>query len=287
MIPHAHVPDDNSPINRAQFVSAVNRLSTEIFWLRARYEGRVSPTGNYDHTLALPSVLDEKEETLYKTIQETSVKLAERHNLSNLEKLALEAPPPPTPPEEIEVTEEIDKLFKYNAPLNTFVRNQKSPEILRLAIELLRAAGGTVEDEVPDFLKKLSETRETTYHRGRRETRGAPVFVCPRCEGDGSLVVERYKKSDECRRCKGLGYLLQTEDIDEEEDEDARIEKAGRIARNKGETWTLDQEIKARGYQTVQEFVDDGNSIETLPPSFRDDAKRAEAAADEAEDAAA
>jgi len=272
-IPYVSVPDDNSGVSREQFVSAVSCFGTNIFWLRARYEGRLSKDGKYegfDHSK--PSLLDEKEEILYKRIGDDATALAERHNLSNLEKLALEAPPAPLPPEEIEVTEEIDKLFKSGAPLNLFTRNRRSHEVLRLAIELLRMAGGSVEDEVPALLKRLAETRETSYHRGRRETHGAPVFVCPRCEGDGALGSNRYKR-DDCKRCKGLGYLFQTEEIDEYEDEDACVDRAGRLARNKGETWTIDQEVKARGYQTVKEFVDDGNSIETLPPSFRDSAR--------------
>ena len=158
----------------------------------------------------------------------------------------------------LKVTEAIDSLFDYKTPLSNFIHEQPAPEILRLAIELLRYAG--VEDEIPDILKLLEERR------------GLPVQVCPRCEGTGVISGKTARSKDHCRRCKGLGYLLQQEEIVEEEDDDAPLSRVGRLARNRGEPWTAEQEAHEQGHESLKDYLDDSHTIEDLPPFLREEA---------------
>jgi hypothetical protein len=252
-IPYVRVPDDDSDITADQFACAVNQLSTQLWVLRCRFEGgyaqlKESSWTNRENTN--PDRLDDDEKALYDRTGAMLKELAESTITPAMVKIAKAAViEPEKAPEDIIWSQEVDKLVEpWNAPVATFIRDNPEHESLRLAVAILDQVG--MEERVNEFLGVIAgDFRVTTGGYGNRNS---PVWACPRCEGEGNLGGKSWAK-DICKRCRGLGYLLQDEDDDTECD----MTLEGRKALNNGEPWTLENEAIASGYESLADAEDD------------------------------
>jgi hypothetical protein len=241
---YVHVPDDHSDISREQLGALLGRINTNIAIARYRFEGGFGDSDTEPNRDAL----DDDEKALHKQTTDTLKKLVDRVEMPPLVRLAHEAP---SAPEEIEVSEQIDKLLgDYNSDLGKFLRNQPAHELIRLAMVVLEYAD--LDDVVPKLLGVLAGDLQTSSSNGwnRSTERDRPVHACPRCDGNGNLGGTRWSKIT-CNRCKGSGYLLQGEAPDDEE-ECLSIE--GRRAINAGQPWTERQEAEEQGCDSLEEW---------------------------------
>lgn len=245
---------DKADIDAEQFSKLVSTLETELWVLLRRRQG------GYDDAEECwrdrnEDVLDDQEKELYATAKKALTRLAESVVMPAMLKLAHAIPDV----EEIVNTPGIDELYeRYDSPISKFMTDNPAHESIRLAMVILEGAG--YEEAVPTLLGVLSGDLHTSQSNGYRHSymSDKPVWLCSRCEGDGCIGGRSWSR-DTCKRCNGWGHLLQ-----EEEDDVEDLTREGRIALNKDEEWTLEQEAVASGYESLA----DAESDDFLVPEF-------------------
>jgi len=251
------VPDGhNTPLTKEEFLSHVASLGTDLSLARYRYEHTIC------EGLEPRNCLDEEEERLWQLAHESAKKLCDRHDMSAVEKLAevakkTEAEAKADAEREVVFSLAVDKIIEgYSSPVGKFAREQPAHEVVRLAMALLEYAG--CEEQVLPILKLLHKAREESHHYA--SPHDAPVWACPRCEGEGHMGGRPYAK-DVCKLCGGWGYVLANADTDYDSSHDGDeidLTYEGRQAINRGETWTPEDEAIASGYDSIEEAKEDG-----------------------------
>jgi len=256
-IPFVVIPDDDSDITLDQFASGVSRMGTNLWVLHSRLEGTYA-SGDWGRPKN-PNVLDENEKVLYQSVRDGLAKLAESVLKPSMVKLA-EAIPDPEPepdPDEIEWTPKVDRALDWRkGPVYKVLVDMGKVEALQLAIAILEGYAEVGENFIEDFLTKLANSGGS-YRRS-----DSVVHNCPRCGGDGNVLIpgskDRFFRTNPCKLCKGRGVVFHDGELPDEIADEEYLSNEGKAARNNGDTWTIEQEASAMGYDSLEEAKADG-----------------------------
>jgi hypothetical protein len=251
------LPEGTGKITREQFISVVSESGTHVSLARYRLEDVFGDNADRD-------TLDDVEKKLHDQACSALKALQERAEMPAMVKLAADVQAAENeenertgadiPEDEIAWSRPVDKALDYGSPVGDFLQRNTKPEGVRLAFAILESLG--YEEYTNDLLSVLAGERTLYrgYGSGGSKLGGDwPVHYCPRCEGEGTLTTGRYA-NDICNRCRGWGHLLQK---DAPEDEEDTLTLAGRIARNEGKPWTIEDEILEVGYDSLSEALAD------------------------------
>jgi hypothetical protein len=185
--------------------------------------------------------LDADESVLLSRARSDLEELAEKLKRSGVDRLAGVAPP----------EDPIKDLFEdWNSRLRQFMQRQEEPMILKLALEILLDAD--VDEETVDELRRVLAGELGIGRWGSARNRG-PIWACPWCDGEHTYRKRGEYKDHDCARCKGAGWLYQ-EDAPEEDG----TSEAGKLAISAGDPWTLEDEAKANGYDSLEQALAEG-----------------------------
>ena len=257
----SQLPEGTEKITREQFIEVVSEVKTHISLARYRLENIYDDDPD-EHD---PDALDDVEQRLHHEVTLKLRELEARIKMPAMVKIATDVADAEAeeakqtgsdiPEDEISWSHPVDRALEYKSPLNRWLNQNSNTEGVRLAFAILEYIG--YEESTVDILSLLSGDRKLARGYGSGSSlsgREWPVHACPRCEGDGSLTRSRYS-NDVCKRCKGWGYLLQEEAPSDEEE---NLSRAGRLARNAGEPWTVEDEVKENDYESVSDAIEDG-----------------------------
>jgi hypothetical protein len=123
-------------------------------------------------------------------------------------------------------TPAITTLKQYEHDFHEWRRTATDSDKIRLALWMLEEVD--LLDEDGDVMKALHERDKRCRYRNNK----GQLHECPRC-------CEGKVKQRECKRCHGLGYLVQPTPPDDGEYD---MTREGHRALNEGKTWTIEDE---------------------------------------------
>lgn len=227
---------ERGPLTRKQFGKLADKLVSWRGPLRMLWE-RTGATG-----LGKDSSILEESEALRITFAMREVEdVALRCVKHPLELLAKEAPENLDDHPYTTVVRDFTES-SYSHPMSRFLREATDVDQLYLAVVLMENLG----IDVSTLLERINKTRSNEL-----------VWWCPRCEGHGSLGEPRWNQPN-CKLCRGLGWVIAEKDpLGAADDVEGDLSYQGRVALNEGNSWSLEQEAEACGYEGLEAALED------------------------------